>query len=113
MGDIRSPSKHLDLQAKSRIADVLLWSLKPITTEGFWSLARENPLHGTVIDPNGKVVTAGELLAASNQLVHGLRTRGLRPGSVIAIAMKNRPAALELHLAAAQAGWYVVPVNVR
>src|SRR5579871_3580521 len=40
---------------------------------GFWSLAEEDPAHLALVDPDGTEITAGELLASSNQLVHGLR----------------------------------------
>jgi long-chain acyl-CoA synthetase len=51
------------------------------------------------------------VLARVNQIVHGLRADGLRPGDVIALALPNCREWLEFYLAAMQAGWYVVPVN--
>ena len=47
---------------------------------GFWNLARKNPEHLALVEPDGREITAGELLAASNRLVHGLRALGLAQG---------------------------------
>jgi long-chain acyl-CoA synthetase len=45
---------------------------------GFWRLAQKNPTRTALVDPDGRTVTAAELLAASNRLVHGLRALGLQ-----------------------------------
>jgi len=78
---------------------------------GFWNLARENPDALALVDVDGRAIRAGELLAASNRLVHGLRALGLRHGDVVATVLPNGAEMIELVLAAAQAGWYVVPIN--
>jgi long-chain acyl-CoA synthetase len=78
---------------------------------GFWSIAGDDPDYLAVVDPDGREVRAGELLASSNQLVHGLRDLGLRPGDVVAMVLPNSVEVLELYLAVLQAGWYLVPVN--
>src|SRR5687768_12910501 len=78
---------------------------------GFWKLAAEQPDHIAVIEPSGRKVTAGELLASCNQVVHGLRALGLKHGDTIAVALKNGLAMLEIYLAATQAGWYLTPIN--
>ena len=49
---------------------------------GFWSLAQSHPEHLALVTPDGRGVTAGELLARANQLVHGLRALGLGSGDV-------------------------------
>jgi long-chain acyl-CoA synthetase len=78
---------------------------------GFWSIAGDDPDYLAVVDPDGREVRASELLASSNQLVHGLRDLGLQPGDVVAMVLPNSVEVLELYLAVLQAGWYLVPVN--
>jgi long-chain acyl-CoA synthetase len=78
---------------------------------GFWKLAQEEPERVAVIEPDGRETSAGALLRAANQLVHGLRARGLRPGDAIAAVLTNEVAMLELFMAAWQAGLYLTPIN--
>ncbi|HLG92674.1 MAG TPA: acyl-CoA synthetase [Acidimicrobiales bacterium] len=78
---------------------------------GFWKLAEQSPESLAVVDPGGQEVTAGELLGDCNQLVHGLRALGLRPGDSIAMVLPNCREVFELYLAVLQAGWYLVPIN--
>ena len=61
--------------------------------------------------PEGKELTAGDLLGRANQLVHGLRRLDLEPGDVVATLLPNCAEMFELYLAALQAGWYLVPIN--
>ena len=82
-----------------------------MATYGFWKLASEDPRHVAVIEPDGREVTAGELLASSNQVVHGLRALGVKPGDTIAAMLTNEIAMLEVYLAATQAGIYITPIN--
>jgi long-chain acyl-CoA synthetase len=78
---------------------------------GFWSLAQQDPGHVALVEPDGTEVTAGELLARSNRLVHGLRQLGLKPGDAVATVLPNGAEMFELYTAALQAGWYLVPIN--
>ncbi len=78
---------------------------------GFWNLATEDPDHLALVDPSGREVAAGELLASCNQLVHGLRAMGLQPGDAIAMVLPNSVEVFELYLAVLQAGWYLIPIN--
>jgi len=78
---------------------------------GFWARAQENPDWIAVVDPDGTEHKAGDLLGRVNQLVHGLRARGLASGDGIAALVPNGVAPVELLLAALQAGWYYTPVN--
>jgi long-chain acyl-CoA synthetase len=78
---------------------------------GFWSLAEEDPAHLALVDPEGREISAGELLASSNQLVHGLRELGLQVGDAIAMVLPNSAEVFELYLAALQAGFYLIPIN--
>jgi long-chain acyl-CoA synthetase len=77
----------------------------------FWRLAQEEPARIAVIDAEGRPITRGELLAAANRVVHGLRARGVRRGDTVAAVLGNEVAMLELFLAAWQAGLYLTPIN--
>ena len=77
----------------------------------FWTLAADHPSRPAVIEPDGNAVSAGDLLARANRLVHGLRAIGLQPGEAIAAVLPNSAEAYELYLAMQQAGWYLVPIN--
>jgi long-chain acyl-CoA synthetase len=78
---------------------------------GFWERARQDPGWVAVIEPDGTEHRAGDLLARVNQITHGLRALGLQPGDGIASVLPNGAAALEVYLAALQAGWYLTPIN--
>jgi len=78
---------------------------------GFWALAREDPDHLALVTPERREVRAGDLMARSNRLVHGLRALGLRPGDAIAALLPNSAEFIELYLAVGQAGFYLVPIN--
>jgi long-chain acyl-CoA synthetase len=78
---------------------------------GFWSIAAEDPDHLAVVDPAEREISAGELLASCNQVVHGLRALGLQPGDVVAMVLPNSVEVFELYLAVQQAGFYLVPIN--
>ncbi len=81
--------------------------------QGFWSWATDHPSALALVEPDGIEVSAGALLAGANQVVHGLRARGLGPGAVLLVAMKNRAAFLEVFFAAMQAGFYFAPLPAR
>ncbi len=78
---------------------------------GFWRIAQQRPDWIAAVDPDGTEHAAGGLLARVNQITHGLRQLGLRPGDGIATLLPNGTAPLEVYLAAQQAGWYFTPVN--
>ena len=78
---------------------------------GFWSIAQEDPEKLALVDPDEREVRAGELLASSNQVVHGLRAAGLGPGDAVAMVLPNSVEVFELYLAVLQAGFYLVPIN--
>jgi long-chain acyl-CoA synthetase len=80
-------------------------------TVGFWKLAQEDPGRLAVVDPSGAEVTYGELFAASNRLVHGLRALGLTAGDGVAAVLPNGSDMVALYFAAMQAGWYLTPIN--
>src|SRR5215472_15034933 len=82
-----------------------------MASQVFWRRALSEPGQIVAIEPDGTSHTAGDLLARVNQLTHGLRGCGLRPGDGLAVLVPNGIAALEVYLAALQAGWYLTPVN--
>jgi long-chain acyl-CoA synthetase len=77
----------------------------------FWSVAQVHPDHVAVIDPDGRETRAGDLLASANQIVHGLRARGLSAGDCVAMMLPNGVEVFEVFMAVAQAGWRVTPIN--
>jgi long-chain acyl-CoA synthetase len=78
---------------------------------GFWGRAQQRPDWIAVIEADGTAHRAGDLLARVNRITHGLRALGLRPGDGLASVLPNGAAALEVYLAALQAGWYLTPIN--
>ncbi|MFF3688007.1 acyl-CoA synthetase [Streptomyces sp. NPDC002187] len=78
---------------------------------GFWSQATADPQRTVLITPDGEHWPAGRLHGAANQLVHGLRAAGLERGDAFAVVLPNGVELLTAHLAATQAGFYLVPVN--
>ncbi len=82
-----------------------------MTPSSFWIHARENPDHRALVEPDGTEHTAGALLAACNQVVHGLRALGLGAGDTVAVVLENSAPVLEVALAAGQAGIYITPIN--
>ncbi|MFM8302847.1 MAG: acyl-CoA synthetase [Actinomycetota bacterium] len=82
-----------------------------MTQLGFWPIAQADPDHLALVDPDERLVTAGELLASCNQVVHGLRELGLEPGDAVAMLLPNGVEVFELYLAVLQAGFYLVPIN--
>jgi long-chain acyl-CoA synthetase len=82
-----------------------------MTVEGFWKSAAKRPDRVALIEPDGGAVSAGALLAAGNQLVHGLRSLGVQHGDCIAALLPNGGPILELLVASMQAGLYITPIN--
>ena len=78
---------------------------------GFWGRAQQNPDWIAVIEADGTEHKAGDLLGRVNQLTSALRALGLQSGDGIAAVLPNGAAALEVYLAALQAGWYLTPIN--
>ncbi|MGV9878497.1 acyl-CoA synthetase [Streptomyces sp. NPDC003006] len=85
----------------------------PVSTppNGFWAQATADPGRTVLVAPGGEEWTAGRLHGAANQLVHGLRAAGLERGDAFAVVLPNGVEFLTAYLAAAQAGFYLVPVN--
>ena len=78
---------------------------------GFWNFAQNDPDALALIAPDGREWSRGELLAASNRIVHGLRALGLEKGDCIAAVLPNGAPLIQLYLAVVQSGWYLTPIN--
>ena len=64
-----------------------------------------------LIEEDGTEHTAGQLVAAGNQVAHNLRAQGFAAGDVIGMVLENEVAVFELVLGAMQIGLYLVPIN--
>jgi len=62
---------------------------------------------------DGARLSYGELDARSDRLANALRGHGLRTGDAIALWMDDQVANVEVYVAAAKAGFVIVPVNER
>ena len=78
---------------------------------GFWNVARKEPDKLALVDPQGKEWTRGQLHNMANQVVHGLRSLGLKKGDCVAILLPNCVEYYAINLACAQSGIYMVPIN--
>ena len=61
--------------------------------------------------PRGAAGRPARSRRAANQLVHGLRARGLRHGDAVAVLLPNGEPLVSTLLAVMQAGWHWVPIN--
>jgi long-chain acyl-CoA synthetase len=77
----------------------------------FWQVAAETPDHVSLVEPDGRAISAGELAAAAHRVAHGLRARGLARGDTVAAILPNGVDFLSLALAATESGLYLVPIN--
>jgi long-chain acyl-CoA synthetase len=82
-----------------------------VTDIGLWNIAATEPGRVAVIEPDGNVVSYGELAGRADQIGRGLQELGLRPGDVVCGMLPNGSSALALFFAAIQTGLYIVPVN--
>src|SRR5438132_7370316 len=78
---------------------------------GFWAIAADDPGHLALVEADGRETTAGELLAAANQVARGLQALGLQKGDVVAALLPNRREMMEVALGATQVGLYLTPIN--
>ena len=78
---------------------------------GFWNFAISDPQGLGLVSPEGQKLTRGELFAISNRIANGLLKLGLKTGDSVAIMMPNCAEFLQISLATAQTGLYLVPIN--
>jgi len=76
----------------------------------FWQWALHDPGAPALVSSDD-VVTRGDLVEASNRLVHAFRARGISRGDGVAAMLPSGRALVELSLAAMQAGWHLTPIN--
>ncbi len=74
--------------------------------------ARVEPAR-TAIVHEGRRISYGDLLERVRRAAGLLRARGIGPGDVVALLMKNSAAFVELALAASHAGAVLLPINFR
>src|SRR5689334_1596612 len=82
-----------------------------MTELGFWRLATAQPDWEALVTPDGSSRTAGELVAAANQVSHGLRALGVEAGDTVTCVLPNSIEFVELYLGALQIGCYFTPIN--
>ena len=78
---------------------------------GFWNIAKKEPSKIALVDPKGKEWSRQELHELANQVVHGLRSLGIKRGDSVAIVLPNCAEYYAINLACAQSGIYMVPIN--
>ena len=84
-----------------------------MSLHSFWIHAAATPDREVLVDPDGRTVHAGDLMAATHRNVRGLRALGLGQGDTVATLLGNGATMVEIALSAGQAGMYVTPVNPR
>ncbi|MDQ1654520.1 MAG: long-chain acyl-CoA synthetase [Cryptosporangiaceae bacterium] len=82
-----------------------------MTIIGLWAIAGKEPHLTAVVEPDGRIVTYGELASEADRIGRGLRAAGLRAGDCVAVQLPNSAALLAAYFAALETGLYVVPVN--
>lgn len=82
-----------------------------MTGMGFDYFSLVEPGAPALVDPSGKIWSRAELFALANRLSRALRAAGLEKGNAVAVLAPNCAEFLAAHLAATQAGLYLVPIN--
>jgi len=80
-------------------------------TFGFWAVADEAPTRAAVVGPGDTTISYAELRGVGQAMARGLWALGLRRGDGLAAVIPNRSTFFAAHLAAMEAGLYLVPVN--
>ncbi|HLF98942.1 MAG TPA: acyl-CoA synthetase [Acidimicrobiia bacterium] len=78
---------------------------------GVYRAAKASPDRLALVDPEGREISAGELIADANRVSHGLRSLGLVSGDCIATVLPNRAEMISVYLGAMQIGLYITPIN--
>jgi long-chain acyl-CoA synthetase len=82
-----------------------------MTGIGLWTIAEATPELTAVVEPTGRTVTYGELVATADRFGRGLRGLGLDAGDTVVMLLPNGADLLAGYFAALETGLYVVPVN--
>jgi long-chain acyl-CoA synthetase len=78
---------------------------------GLWAIAGRTPDRPALVDPDGRVLTYGELAAEADRIGRGLQNLGLRPGDSVATLLPNGADMVAVYFAAIETGLYIVPLN--
>jgi long-chain acyl-CoA synthetase len=79
---------------------------------GVWNIAHDHPdLPAVLASPSGETFSYGELAARAHQIANALRTAGLAPGEIIALAFPNGVDIILWQLACQEIGVYYVLLN--
>jgi long-chain acyl-CoA synthetase len=77
----------------------------------FWPMATQDLCQISLVEPDGTIWTAGDLLERVNKLSRALQALGCKRGDRVAMVMHNEATVLQLLMATAQIGLYLVPIN--
>lgn len=79
---------------------------------GVWGIADDHPEAQAIVQsPSGVTLTFAELAGCAHQLVHGLRSRGMRAGDIVAYALPNDVDIVLWQLATSEAGMRSLALN--
>jgi long-chain acyl-CoA synthetase len=79
---------------------------------GFWWIAEDHPeLPAIVGSPSGRTFTFGALAGRAHQVVHGLRSRGIAAGDIVAYALPNDVDIVIWQLALQESGVSAIALN--
>ncbi|GLZ31783.1 putative acyl-CoA ligase [Lentzea sp. NBRC 105346] len=78
---------------------------------GLWNIAKTQPDHIALVDPDGKELTYAELAATADRYGRGLQAMGLEPGDSIVLMLPNSADLVAVYFAAYETGLYVVMAN--
>jgi long-chain acyl-CoA synthetase len=79
---------------------------------GFWWVAEQYPDQPAVVaSPAGEILSFAELAGRAHTIVHGLRSRGLRAGDIVAYALPNGVDIVTWQLAAQEGGFQSIALN--
>ena len=82
-----------------------------MTAIGLWNIAGAQPDLTAVVEPDGTMITYGELTERADRYARGLRALGLATGDSLVVALPNCADLVALYFAAFETGLYIVPVN--
>ena len=83
--------------------------MNEMPTFAFWNRTDRDAV--AVITPSGEEVRVGELLDRIHQVSRSLQALGVGRGDAVAMCLRNGVQVLEVSLATAQIGAYLVPIN--
>ncbi len=78
---------------------------------GLWNIARQQPGHTAVVDPDGREIGYGEFAATADRYGRGLQELGLAAGDCLVVMLPNSIELVALYFAAIECGLYIVPIN--